>query len=327
MITAIHWREWLRQPVVMRFNIHSPIEVEDYLQATLPNDRTGFVFNDSDAPLMQAIINQWQWRYTTRQLAEIHNALVRPELRVEKFTSKDQAFRQISLAIHRLASENPPLTLTRNPMRKEITMISDDQDTMEHTEQADTESINAADAQVDMAQTAVESKAEMKRQAAERRAAEREEAKARKLAEREATRARKLAEKAASKQSTKSARPTGVIGSLVALLTDGEKRTVDELYDLLAEKFPDRGEGMKTTIRIQLVRLQSEGRLNVYSEERKDENGKRIAGKRYWGAQPAQVQPAVSDTDTDTGHDTSNDAGAWQVSHDLSVGAGTPPAE
>jgi hypothetical protein len=58
----------------------------------------------------------------------------------------------------------------------------------------------------------------------------------------------------------------GVIDTLKNLLLAGGG-TVDELFDALAKKFPDRGAGMKTTIRIQVVRLHKDGKLVVAKKE------------------------------------------------------------
>ncbi len=48
----------------------------------------------------------------------------------------------------------------------------------------------------------------------------------------------------------------GVIGSMLALLADGTKRTRGELYEALVAQFPDRASaagGMRVTISVQLI--------------------------------------------------------------------------
>ena len=55
----------------------------------------------------------------------------------------------------------------------------------------------------------------------------------------------------------------GVISTLVDLLCDHGGGTVDELYKKLEAKFPERGEGMITTIRVQLARQAKQGKLNI----------------------------------------------------------------
>lgn len=66
----------------------------------------------------------------------------------------------------------------------------------------------------------------------------------------------------------------GVIGALVALLSDGTKRTRGELYDALAAQFPDRATpegGMRITIGVQLNALKKKGhKIQV------------DADKKYW---------------------------------------------
>jgi|GEM_PF-3044308 len=56
----------------------------------------------------------------------------------------------------------------------------------------------------------------------------------------------------------------GVIGAIIEILQAGGG-TVDEIYAQLRERFPDRGEGMLTTTKIQVKRLAKEGKLAVKS--------------------------------------------------------------
>lgn len=68
-------------------------------------------------------------------------------------------------------------------------------------------------------------------------------------------------------------RKGGVIGALVTLLSDGTKRTRDELYAALVEQFPDRASaagGMRVTIGVQLGALKKKG-YNIVT-----------ADKRFW---------------------------------------------
>jgi hypothetical protein len=63
-------------------------------------------------------------------------------------------------------------------------------------------------------------------------------------------------------------RKGGVIGSMLALLADGNKRTRTELYDALAAEFPDRASaegGMRVTVGVQLVALVKKGH-NIMSD-------------------------------------------------------------
>jgi len=67
------------------------------------------------------------------------------------------------------------------------------------------------------------------------------------------------------------ARKGGVIGALVALLSDGTKRTRDELYTALVEQFPDRASaagGMRVTIGVQLGALKRKGHNIVTADKR-----------------------------------------------------------
>lgn len=57
----------------------------------------------------------------------------------------------------------------------------------------------------------------------------------------------------------------GIIDTIIAILQGGGG-TVDEIYVQLHAKFPDRGEGMKGTIKTQLRRLKKQGRLDVKHE-------------------------------------------------------------
>lgn len=139
----------------------------------------------------------------------------------------------------------------------------------------------AADAAAAAAQKKAESPAELKKQAAAQKKAEAAEAKVKKEADKAA--AKKAKEEEAAAKKAKETKSPGVITSIMGLLTSGRKHTVDELYEALSKQFPDRGEGMKTTVRIQLVRLQKEGKLVVHSEDRVDSEGKKVAGKNYWG--------------------------------------------
>lgn len=65
----------------------------------------------------------------------------------------------------------------------------------------------------------------------------------------------------------------GVIGAMLALLADGNKRTRTELYDALAAEFPDRASpegGMRVTVGVQLVALVKKGHNIVPSGAGKD---------------------------------------------------------
>lgn len=55
---------------------------------------------------------------------------------------------------------------------------------------------------------------------------------------------------------------TGVIDAIVAHLQNGGG-TVSEIYEALRVKFPERGEGMKSTVQIQVSRLHTSGKLVV----------------------------------------------------------------
>lgn len=276
MIISVQWSEWLRRPQVRRFDSASPIAVEDYLDGKLPTDTTVFVFDDADRPMLQSLESQWgNGRFSTKKLAEIYNALVDKERRVNKFKHRQDALIQLSLELIR-QGKNAPITNVRNHV-----MITEH----ELREESNETQATAAEAKV-------ESPAEMKKRAAAEAKAEKEaakvakaeaaaNAKAEKEAEKEAAKAAKAEERAAKK--VKAPKPTGVIGSLIELLTDGTQRTVDELHAELLEKFPERGEGMKTTVRVQLARLGKEGRLVVHAEDRHDDEGKRLVGKNYWG--------------------------------------------
>jgi len=60
----------------------------------------------------------------------------------------------------------------------------------------------------------------------------------------------------------------GVIGALLTLLGDGERRTRDQLYAALAAQFPDRASetgGMRVTIGVQLKALVAKGH-NIVSD-------------------------------------------------------------
>ena len=60
----------------------------------------------------------------------------------------------------------------------------------------------------------------------------------------------------------------GVIGALLTLLGDGERRTRDQLYTALAAQFPDRASetgGMRVTIGVQLKALVAKGH-NIVSD-------------------------------------------------------------
>ncbi len=69
----------------------------------------------------------------------------------------------------------------------------------------------------------------------------------------------------------KVAKAPGIISTLVTKLKDGGG-TVEELYQHLAEAFPDKVRedskgGMRTTIRVQIVRLAKTGKLNIVKEK------------------------------------------------------------
>jgi hypothetical protein len=296
MIISVQWSEWLRRPQVRRFDSSSPIAVEDYLDGKLPTDTTVFVFDDADRPMLQSLESQWgNGRFSTKKLAEIHNALVDKERRVNKFKHRQDALIQLSLELIR-QGKNAPITNVRNHV-----MITE-HEFRSHTEDADTEQDENHRAEAAVAK--VESPAEMKKRAAAAAKAEKEAAKVAKVAaaanakaEKEAAKAAAAAAKVAAKK-VKAPKPTGVIGSLIELLTDGSQRTVDELHAELLEKFPERGEGMKTTVRVQLARLGKEGRLLVHAEDRHDDEGKRLVGKNYWGesvASDTEVQAEAAE--------------------------------
>lgn len=90
------------------------------------------------------------------------------------------------------------------------------------------------------------------------------------------TRTEKKAKKA------KAERGPGVISTLIELLKKAGElqtkgKTVDELTEALAKRFPERkADAMKSTVKIQLSRLPAEGKLKVKSEK---EEGKPT---RYW---------------------------------------------
>ncbi|HUB14565.1 MAG TPA: hypothetical protein VMB34_21625 [Acetobacteraceae bacterium] len=85
----------------------------------------------------------------------------------------------------------------------------------------------------------------------------------------------------------KAPRSDGVIATLVTLLRAGGG-TKAELYEGLRAKFPERGEGMKTTVAVQLNALPKAGKLVIH--QAKDAEG----ATRYWADPlPAeQVPPA-----------------------------------
>ena len=259
MIVAVTWREWLRNVDVIRFDTNSPVAVEDYLQAELPGDRAAFVFCDDHQPMSQSIAFYWV-RFSARQLTEIYNAIVAKDRRVPKnFATKEAAYAALAMEIIRLGKSAVPYIIG--------------------TERKMSDDIMEDDVQVDEAQAQAESPAELKRQAAAQKRAEKEQEKLAKQAAKNEAAQRKAEEKAAAQAK----RAPGVIATLMEVLQDGGKHTVDELYAHLADVFPDRGEGMKNTIKIQLLRLHQQGRLVVHSEERHDSEGKRLPGKIYWG--------------------------------------------
>src|SRR4051812_31496116 len=102
MLIGIHWSEWLRRVEVDRFDAASAIVVEDHYQRELPADRTAFVFDDTDRPMVQAIESQWgNGRFSTKQFAEIYNALV-PEQTVAKFKNREAAFQALAIQLTKM---------------------------------------------------------------------------------------------------------------------------------------------------------------------------------------------------------------------------------
>lgn len=90
-----------------------------------------------------------------------------------------------------------------------------------------------------------------------------------------AAKAAKAAEKAAAeatKAATTEPKGPGVIATLKELLQEGGG-TVDELFEALKGRFPDRGDGMLTTIKVQLQALPKKG-FSISKE--KNEDGKTV---------------------------------------------------
>lgn len=291
MILSVQWTEWLRRPAVQKFDAASPIPVEDYLQWNLPPETTSFVFDDADRPMLQSVESQWgNGRFSTKKLAEIYNALLQDKTRkVDKFTNRESALQHLALEIMR---QGKAASITN--LRNHVMITENDLHTDHETAHSEAEKSSKNDYYAAEQAEKVESPAEMKKRAAAEAKAEKEAAKVAKAeavatakAEKEQAKADAKAARdearAAKATTAKAPRAEGVIGSLIGLLTDGNMRTVDELYDALAEKFPDRGEGMKTTVRVQLARLGKEGRLVVHAEDRHDAEGKKLVGKNYWG--------------------------------------------
>lgn len=298
-IIALHWSEWLRRVEVDSFNAPSAVAVEDFLQRELDNDRTAFVFDVTDRPMVQAIAAQWgNGRFSNSKLVEIYNALVGSDesRHVRKFKDRDTAFAQIAVQLTNMARETVPRNITT-----EDNMTDKNQSAQDELEGAATDVVTDNTHVTDAAGNAVDTTgaaaaqepALTKEEVAARKKAEKEAEKAAAKAKRDAEKAEAAAKKAAEKEAAKAAKPKGVIAHLIELLTDGSKRTVDELYDKLAAAHPERGEGMKTTIRVQLVRLGKEGRLVVHSEDRVDSEGKKLAGKNYWGT-PVPTKEATT---------------------------------
>lgn len=286
MFVSLQWREWLRQVEVVRYEgPKSVVTIEDYLQDNLSDDYTAFVFDDTSRPMAQAIGDAWQARFSPKQLSEIYNALS-PNGEPTKFKNKDAGFTAIALEVMKLAKEAVPYKVDPNYRSQFMQTAPNDGTTNANTTSAtvDDEKTKAeAAAAADKAKKDAESEKQAKADAVARAKAEKEEAKAKAKAEKEAEKAKKAEAAAAAKAAAAAAKPKGVIQTLSELLQDGQKRTVDQLYDELAKRFPERGEAMKTTIRIQLVRLKSEGKLDVVSEDRHDADGKKLASKSYWG--------------------------------------------
>lgn len=284
MIIALHWAEWLRRVEVDRFDAKSSVEVEDFLQDELPADRTAFVFDDTDRPMVQCLASQWgQGRYSKKQLVEIHNALSAEANHVRNFKDVDAGLTQIAFRLVQLGKEALPRKLTRSNMEQQHEHHEHKPETTTEQQPADGAAAAAA------AQAQAESPAEAKKAAAARKAEEK--AAAKKAAEEKKAADKKAKEEEAARKKAEAAanKPVGVIGTLMNLLGEKDhhgkpvKRTVDELFDILLKQFPERGEGMKTTVRVQLVRLTKEGRMTVHSEDRVDAEGKKLAGKNYWG--------------------------------------------
>lgn len=288
MLIALHWAEWLRRVEVVRFDAKSPVAVEDYLAKELDPDRTAFVFDDTDRPMVQAVAAAWQGRWSNKQLAEIHNALVAQEgsgaLPVAKFKNRDEALTQIAVTLVQIGKSAVPYHI---PTTTEDNMDTNDQN------QTDAGGAPAEQDPAAAAQAAEETPAAAKARVAAEKAAEKEAAKKAAADKKAADKAAKDKEKADKKAADAAAKPPGVIASLQSLLLDGTHRTVDELYTELATKFPDRGEAMKTTIRVQLVRMPKERPILIHNEDRKDAEGKKLAGKSYWGEATTPAQPAA----------------------------------
>jgi len=98
-----------------------------------------------------------------------------------------------------------------------------------------------------------------------------------------------LAPTAATQPATsKPPRAAGVIATLIALLRAGGG-TKAELYQGLLAKFPARGEGMKTTVAVQLAGLPRSGKLVIHQER----NAEGVS--RYWADPvPAEQVPPVA---------------------------------
>jgi len=84
-------------------------------------------------------------------------------------------------------------------------------------------------------------------------------------------------------------RAAGVIATLIDLLRNGGG-TKAELYQGLLAKFPERGEGMKTTVAVQLAGLPRAGKLVIHQER----NAEGVT--RYWADPvPAEQVPPPAD--------------------------------
>jgi hypothetical protein len=107
----------------------------------------------------------------------------------------------------------------------------------------------------------------------------------------------KKAPKAAGEKTTKTSRGEGVIGTLISLLREGEPKTSEELFQGLLLKFPERGDGMKTTVNVQLSGLSRSGKLEITK-------GKNEAGKTTYCAAPP---PGTGETETEAAVNTAVD--------------------
>lgn len=105
---------------------------------------------------------------------------------------------------------------------------------------------------------------------------------------------KKAAKKATSEKKPRAAKTDGVIGTILETVQREGGASANEILESLKERFPDRGDGMMTTIRIQLSRLPK--RLGFELKKTKDET----RGLVYKAPKSAKLSKPVEATATET---------------------------